>query len=338
MPLHLTAQTASQALARAQARGVLPLDLSSADIRAQVAKLIRENSVFVSRMTSARAVQAVKERVERLMQGGRGNDLAQLRLELKKIFLEELGYDPATGFPGDEQLGIPPAEPGSLRDLSSDRRINFFLTTQEELMRGAAQKARGEDGSRLVQFPAWELVRIKHREVPRGSEASGTKGWVDRWIQAGGKLLTDAKGHTITITDSPFADERGQARLIALKTDPVWQALGDSDIFDDALDVSHPPFAFNSGKSWREVHHSEARALGVEVKSLRASEPQKDDAAERAVPAPKASAHGLDPATIAALKKSVKNLEARDGNLLLRNREISKQTSRQWLAEQRRAA
>ena len=306
MPLQITAQSASAALDRANARGLLPLDLSSAEIRAQMAEMIRQNSVFSAKTTNAIYLQAIKDRIARGLQGGWLNDFAQLRLELKRE-LARLGYTPETGFPGDEALGIEPVEAGSLKDLSSDMRLNLILHTQEELMRGAAQKARGEDGSRLVQFPAWELVRVSRRIVPRGSPDSGTQGWPSRFVESGGTLTYDAQG---------------KERMIALKGDPVWDALGSSEIFSDALDVTHPPFAFNSGMGWLEVHHSEVAQLGIHSTSA-ASQPAKRLTPSTSVPPPKASAHGLDDQTIASLKKSVAGLEAKDGSLLLKNRSAS---------------
>lgn len=154
MPLNFTADSASQALDLASERGLLPSALGSAEQRAQVAEHIRRNAVFSAKTTNAVYLQALKERIERLLQGGYNNDWAQLRLELKQL-LQQLGYDPMTGFPGDEALGIEPAAPGSLQDLSSDLRLNLILDTQEKLMRGSAQKARGEDPRRVKQFPAW---------------------------------------------------------------------------------------------------------------------------------------------------------------------------------------
>ena len=54
-----------------------------------------------------------------------------------------------------------------------------------------------------------------------------------------------------------------KGRMIALKDAEVWSAIGDSALFPDALDVDHPPFAFESGMGWREILGSEARELGL---------------------------------------------------------------------------
>jgi hypothetical protein len=335
MPLQLTAPTASQALARAQARGVLPLSLSTAQARDQLSRDIRRNSVFSARTTNAIYLHAVKQRVERLIQGGANNDLGQIRLELKQE-LQRLGYTPQKGFPGDEALGIPPAEPGSLRDLSSDRRLNLMLDTQRKLMAGAAQKARGEEGSRARQFPYWELIRIIPRKVERGTPESHSKGWKERFEEVGGHVVKDAQG---------------RRRMLARKGSRVWYALGDSKRFGDALDTDHPPFAFESGIGWGEVHWREAQELLPDDKP---EEPQdgkvtKPDSGsssdsdafddeltevipkppadkgeiipprpgEDIIPPPKISTSGLGADTIAALKQKLSGLREKNGVLTL---------------------
>lgn len=304
MPIKVTASTASQALDIASKRGILPTALGSTEARKTISKAIRRNSVFSAKTTNAAYLEALKKRIARLLQGGRNNDLPQIRLELKKE-LARLGYTPEEGFPGDEALGIEPAEAGSLKDLSSDIRLNLVLKTQEELMRGAAMKARGESGTRAKQFPAWELVRLYGRKVPRGS-VKGSKAWPTRWDEAGG-------------TRTKFG------QMIALKGDPIWAALGNSTLFDDALDTDHPPFAFNSGMGWREVHH---RDVPEEVKrgksKVKSGEQEKDKALKPetsklepsdVIDKPKASVRGFTPEMIAALKKKIKDSEEKDGVL-----------------------
>lgn len=273
------------ALDLARERGVLPSALSSREGRAIFKRAARARAVFSARTTSAAYLQEMADRLERLMEGGYEADLPTLRLELKGL-LRQLGYSPEAGFPGDAALGIPPAEPGSLRDLSSDRRLNLILTTQERLMRGAAQQARGLE--RIDAFPAWELVRTQSRRVPRGE--MGTIGWGRRWVESGGP--------------APVIDyATGRTRLIARKDDAIWAALGDSSRWDDALDVDHPPFAFNSGMGWREIARREWDAL-VERGDVDGSTPPRSPAR----PEPTASVppaelpKGLSPDLLARLR------------------------------------
>lgn len=301
MPLIISADTASQALEIAQARNVLPTWMDSAQLR-ELEQGLRSRAVFSARMTHARAVQWLKEAIQRLLKGGMRNDKAKLRLELKQL-LARLGYTPEHGFPGDEALGIPAAEPGSLRDLSSDLRINLILDTQERLMAGASQKLRGEDGSRMRMFPAWELVRVGNRRTPRGSVGSGTMGWPQRFVEAGGVMTRDDTAE----------------RMIAMKGDPVWAALGDSTIFRDALDVSHPPFAFNSGMGWREIYWREMPEGFAAPEGMAAKErkDRKEVKPEEVLPPATASAQGIDPALRDRLKANLGAREARGGRLTM---------------------
>jgi hypothetical protein len=303
MPLSITAHTASRALDIASVRRLLPTGMGSAELR-ELAQGLRNASVFSARMTHARAVQWLKEAVQRMLKGGMGNDKAKLRLELKQL-LARLGYTPEGGFPGDEALGIPPAEPGSLQDLGSDLRINLILDTQERLMAGASQKLRGNDPDRSRIFPAWELVRISNRKVPRGSVGSGTMGWPQRFVQAGGVITRDGT----------------QERMIALKGSPVWAQLGSSALFPDALDVDHAPFAFNSGMGLREVYYRDLPADFAPAPDAGEAEtaPQADREKEvqHILPSVKASAEDLDPDIRARLLAGLKASEDKYGVLTM---------------------
>lgn len=278
------------ALEWAHNREVLPTSLGSAAAREQIDLELRSRSVWSAKTTNAEYLQGIRDAVDRILIGGRDNDLPQLRLELKQL-LQRLEYSPATGFPGDEDLGIEPADPGSLQDLSSDRRINFVLETQLRLARGASLRARGLEAGRLSRYPAWELVRVMSRRMPRGSAESNSEGWGGRWLRAGGPIVPGGK-------------------LIALKTDPIWAALGDSELFEDALDVEHPPFAFGSGMGWREVSRSEAEELGLlsgELGRSPAAAATRDVAPASPIPpAPVTSTRGLDPDLRTELLRQIK--------------------------------
>ncbi|WP_157210822.1 hypothetical protein [Verrucomicrobium spinosum] len=237
-----------EAYRRSRSRGLLPSALGSAAQRREFAKALRDRSVFSARTANAVYLNGIREAAERELKGGYESDRGALRIFLKGL-LTRLLYDPETGFAGDEALGIPPAEPGSLQDLSSDKRLNLILDTQVGLMRGAGQKARGMD--RVYQFPAWELVRVSPRKKERGSPDSGSMGWAERWTKAGGQPVSVG----------------AKTLMMAAKSDPVWKALGDGDLFPDALDVDHPPFAFTSGMGWREVPRAEWLAASGGVKS-----------------------------------------------------------------------
>lgn len=313
-----------EALERAMGREILPTALRSAELREEFAAAVRGRAVFSARTTNAVYLQALRTAIERLLEGGFGNDKALIRLELKSL-LQRLGYTPELGFPGDQALGIPPAEPGELTDLSSDKRINLILDTQFSLMEGWAQQQRGEE--RADAFPAWELVRMEPRRVPRGS-TNYSVGWVARWRTVGGPL-------------------RPGMRLMAPKGHPIWTALGDSAQFRDALDVTHPPFAFNSGMGWREVTREEFSAwlrdpeLEAEMLGLGAEgrENRATMTAATTPPEPQFSPAGVDEDLMAELARQLR-AERATKSAALEYKEIlqdSLQAAREARA-QRRAA
>ena len=209
------------------ARGEMPTALDTAGLRELGAELLGR-AVFTARGTSVVYVSKIKEVVDALAAGEM--DFATARWTLMET-LKATGYTPEGGFPDAEPGTVPPALAGTLQDLSSRRRIELILRTQVELVRGQGQQTRGQ--ARASAYPAWELIRIYPREVPRD--------WASRWTISGGK----------------------PGPLIALKGDPVWGELGSYGNFPDALGVDHPPFAFQSGMGWREVAAGEVRKLKI---------------------------------------------------------------------------
>ena len=153
--------------------------------------------------------------------------------------LDSLSYNPDTHFGAPEDAGIPAAEAGSLRDLSSDARIKLILDTQERQAANYGYLLQGQSDLARFQFPAWELLRI----YTRAQERSGKRSWPNRWDSLGGKFYA--------------------GRMIAPKDDPIWEQLGSSANFPDALDTPFPPFAYNSGMGWREVPRQDCIALGL---------------------------------------------------------------------------
>lgn len=128
-----------------------------------------------------------------------------------------------------------PGQEGTIKDLRSLRRFNVALRTNRALMNGWALRENGNRPGPMQAQPCWEMVRFQEAKVPRD--------WIDRFTRAGGTLYQD--------------------RLIAPKTSPVWEQLGSADLFDDALGVDHPPFAWGSGMNWKAIGSREAMRLGV---------------------------------------------------------------------------
>lgn len=63
--------------------------------------------------------------------------------------------------------------------------------------------------------------------------------------------------------------------MIALKNSDVWDRLGDSNTFPDALGNPYPPFAFNSGMDVADVSRAEAERLGVILPNTPAPMPRE---------------------------------------------------------------
>ena len=216
-------------------RAPLPTPLSADAIRARYDLAVRQRSLFSARTTSARYLQDLGKLLEKL-EKGEANE-AYVRLELQKK-LDELGYDPeAGGFPGDE--GIPPAEPGDLRDLSSDARLRLVLRTNQSIDANLRRKAEAAaDPDALWQFPGWEFARMGYAKVPRD--------WSLRWQNAG---------------ESVGWEGAARFEMVALKSSPIWAALGEYG--DDSTGSDVPPFAYNSQMGWLDADRDTCVRLGL---------------------------------------------------------------------------
>ncbi len=273
-----------QAVKLAQERGLLPTTLSSAEIQ-ELTLRMTERVFFSARTANLLYLDALKKLVERHVQGeGTNNDLAQLRIEARKL-LALMGYTPEGGFPGDQELGIPPATEGSLQDLGSDKRLNLIFETQAALARGLGMKLRGQQ--RLEQFPAIELVRLKHARDP-----AWERDWHERWRIAAENVEWEG------VSKAAFAD----GRMMALQTSPIWRALGSSALFKDALNVDYPPFAFNSGMGWRFVGFRESEALGLTT-APQPAEPLTEALSVASAPDVKPASGALSSADAAKLER-----------------------------------
>jgi hypothetical protein len=163
-----------------------------------------------------------------------GLDPATARVKLKQLLTDKYGYSPDT------------EKRGTIKDLSSDQRINLVVKTNVELAQGAGRFIQENSDPDIVDlWPALELVRFESRMKPRD--------WEERWRQAADDSGDDDAARML--------QENG--RMVARKDSPIWDSLGSSDLFPDALDNPFPPFAFNSGMWTQEVSRDEAIKLGL---------------------------------------------------------------------------
>lgn len=279
---------------------LVPTSLGTEQLR-EIDASIRRQALFSARMTQLRALQALHDGLQGMLEGK--DNLATAKLKLTEQY-RALGYDAeAGGFPQDKGA-VPPARKGTLRDLASDKRMTLTITTNYRIAANQTFAAKGMEARRLQQWPAWELVRIGRVRTPRGFKR--TKGgamepvpgddWQARFVAAGGELW-----------------DKG-TRMIALKTSDVWQKLGDgAGGYKDTLGNPFAPFAFGSKYGVREVARDECLLLGVL---------SPDEAAQKApedvVPQVqcKAAAAGVDPALIEAMKRDLARQE--DGSIRLK--------------------
>lgn len=219
-----------EALQVREIKTLLPTTGRTADF-ARVDHDIKLRSMYSASVESAEILQSLDDLTNAVLTGQM--DLSTARLK-QKALLERMGYQP------DEE------NRGGLLDLSSTPRINVQLETNVDVARGAGWYQQGQDPLVLDAFPAQELVRFFATKTPRGSTGrAGDLSWPDRWSKVGGRFY--------------------DGRMIALKSDPVWEKLGDPGIFPDGLGNRFAPFAFGSGMDTIDIDREEAASVGLEI-------------------------------------------------------------------------
>ena len=277
-----------QAIASLAKRRPLPTALSSRELQRKLSADLRRTAQFSAKIEDARALQTITDVVSRITQGATpesqqardaGKAPVVLSVPEAKRQLEETF----------RALGVGPEVPqdiGTIKDPTSDKRLQLIVTTQESIAHGYGRYAATQDADVMDMWPAWELVRVSPVTIPRGFKRT-VKGqivpkpgdaWPDRWKRAGGTLINN--------------------RMVALKNAEIWSRLGDPKIFDDGLGNPYPPFAFNSGMDVRDIRRSEAESLGLIERGAPAPTPQPRDLAQDLA----ASAEQFDAALQAALE------------------------------------
>lgn len=242
--------TFAEAVAFMRRKRIFPTDMTTRELRELDASL-REQAFFSAQNVFEDVLDQEKLVIEsilspkQVMRADRvapGNPMgwvtegfnpATARVEIKRA-LDRIGYQPEEG------------ERGTIKDLSSDARMNLVVETNERLARGYGFKRIGSTPALLKTRPGWELYRQEDRVKKRD--------WLSRFRIAG-ELTGDPIGTGWIITPA--------GQMFALKNHPIWDQLGSSANFDDALDVSYPPFAFKSGMWVREKTQAECDAAGL---------------------------------------------------------------------------
>lgn len=209
-------------------KDLLPTTLGSAEIREQIAADILRRSIFSARMASAHYLARIRDVCAQLIAGEINQ--ATARSVLEGVL---------------EQMGHAMSDEGGLQNPASIRRLNLIVETQTQMAASVAQ-LQEQDQTLVDEWPAWELMRLEDRAVPRPD-------WAARWNLAGNSV-----GWTGAL------ETHIGGRMVALKDSPIWQALGDGvGGFRDTLGNPYPPFAYSSGMGWEDVTREECEALGL---------------------------------------------------------------------------
>lgn len=211
---------------------LMPTALSSAQLRRLDADL-RRRAVFSARMTELDFLGDVQRLTRDIAAGlqdraGRYVSIPEAKAQLRER-LEAKGYS------------ADPEERGTVKDFKSDFRRQLIMETNVLDTLGYGRWKAEQDSVALDVNPGWELVRL--------SEANKPRDWAARWAAAGEAVQWQG-----ALPD----------RWIALKTSPIWNALGaGAGGYGDTLGNPWPPFAFQSGMGVIEVSRRMAEDLGL---------------------------------------------------------------------------
>ena len=235
-----------EALQHQQVKRVLATDAKAADLKKYLAPEIRERAFFSARVTDTRFLNEAHGMITQLASpetivdpetgkrrpAGPGESVnpAKIRGELKH-YLRSIGYTPE---PGKE---------GSLEDLSSDRRLNLIVSTQETMAAGYGNHVQGQTEGVLAMWPAEELYRSESRRERRL--------WGQRWNDARRALGSRTAAKPV---DAPTG--HADSGMYAPKNDPIWSQVSE-------FGLPYPPFDYNSGMRKRDVERDVAVELGI---------------------------------------------------------------------------
>ena len=228
----------------------------------------KERAFWMAGLADAEILQSFRNEIDRVVSGESGQVEAIGRL---RMFLEQNGYEPA---PGTE---------GTIKDLSTWRRMSVAIDMNVRMMRGYGNWLRAQ--KTLRAFPAWEFIRVAPRKVHRD--------WPSRWDKA--MLAT--------------SDISGAGDNVALINHPVWRHLS-------AFGSPYPPYDWGSGMGVKLVGMRRAKELGL------LDDPATDRLwKEMAVDSPNATLQAKTKVTEKtlrdALSRRLKGLARWDGDILV---------------------
>lgn len=252
-----------EGIRRLAQRKALPTTLGTEELRS-LGGDVKRWAIFSAKIANAEALQSINDVTNDIIRGITPKDeetftvtradgtTYEKRKKPLQLSIPEAKHQLRKKF---EELGVTvedSGKTGTIQDPQSDARLQLIVTTQEELAQGYGRFIANQDEDLLNLWPCQELLRISPSLVQRD--------WKARWRQCGGHLY--------------------DGRMIALKNSDVWDRLGDSTTFPDALGNPYPPFAFNSGMGVEDVSRSEAERLGVIAPHTPAPRPRERSLAE----------------------------------------------------------
>lgn len=179
---------------------------------------LRDRAFFSSQVTEAKILHAMRQNVAELVSGGKSP--SEVRRDLR-AYLGSIGYDA-----GENR--------GTIKDLMTKARLDVMMKTNADQAKGYVSHLRATTTGAILAFPAYELVRVERRKLPRD--------WGARWAAAAQKVGWEGVARN--------------GAMIALKTSPIWAALS-------RFGNTFPPFDFNSGMGVRDVKKSVCREIGL---------------------------------------------------------------------------
>jgi hypothetical protein len=178
----------------------------------QLPAAVRERAFFSARVTNADLLQQAYDLITRGVSGGDRDSNGN--------------YIPGS----------------SLKDLSSDKRLEMIYRTNVEMAQGYGTFLQQQDPASLDAYPAQELYRLEDRKEHRP--------WGQRWNTA---IQDIGLSNTSAI---PVADMFADSGMFALVNDPIWTAIS-------RFDLPYPPYDFGSGMWVRDISRLEAQNMGL---------------------------------------------------------------------------
>jgi len=213
----LTTSPWDKAVSRLSDKTVVGSRLRSAEW-ADVPLGLREASLFSAGVENARTLSVMREK---LLQGAQ--QIRDGTFVDRSRFVADLR----------QHLGAAPGDSGNLADITSRKRLELIWHFQMQDAHAHATYKADLDPNLLDAFPAYRLVRIESRRVPRE--------WFSLWAAAGASVNWVGASRTV---------------MVALKTSPIWAALSQ-------FGRPWPPFRYGSGMGLEDVDRDETEALGL---------------------------------------------------------------------------